>query len=55
MSGLFTIRKREGGIYYEEVVFAESWEDAEDQALLMGGEVTGRVDIDLPKTSEDDY
>jgi hypothetical protein len=53
VSGLFTIRKREGGIYYEEIVYADSWEDAEDQATLMDGEVTSRVDLELPDLEDE--
>lgn len=51
---MFTVRKREGGIYYEEIVCAASWEDAEAQAAEDGGEVTGCLgDTILPDFASD--
>lgn len=53
MVGMYAIRMREGGIFYEEVVCADSWEDAEVRAEEMGGEVTCRLG-DLPVMPTDD-
>jgi hypothetical protein len=47
MAELYGVRMRIGGIYFEDTVLANSYEDAEAIAERMGGEVTGRVLDDL--------
>ncbi len=43
MVDLYTIRRRLDGVFYEDVVAARSWEEAEVLAEKIGGEVTGKI------------
>jgi hypothetical protein len=51
---MYTVRIREGGVFYEMVVAAESWDEAELRAWEMNGEVTGRLDSKGDRLEEED-
>lgn len=56
MVEIYGIRRRIGSFYYEDVVSAASWEDAEVIAERVGGEVTGKIISEIDAASDDlDY
>lgn len=59
MPELYTVRRRIGGRYIEEVVMANSRADANDMAERMGGEVTGTLfdegGIEHEAVTDEDY
>lgn len=48
MVEIYGIRRMIAGLWFEDSVCADSWEDAEIMADRMGGEVTGRLVKEYP-------
>lgn len=53
MVELYTIRKGIDGLWYEDVVAARSWEEAEIIAEKIGGEVTGKIVEEISISDEE--
>lgn len=53
MVEVYGIRRRIGGTWFEDSVCCSSWEEAEEIAEKLGGEVTGRL-VDTIVANEDE-
>ena len=53
MIDLYGVRRRHGGVWFEDLVAASSFEEAESLAEKMGGEVTGKLLAEYPASDAD--
>lgn len=50
---LYGVRRRIDGVWFEDTVCARSFEEAEDLAEKLGGEVTGKIIQEIPVSDEE--